>query len=148
MTIYKRMSKTKKICLWVAVGLLVACDGPFDRIGDTLKEDLNAVTYHNGVSITEGKIIADAYLYIHGNHLGPAPYVNITDGGDAWEGLVYHGLGVSPVNSQTPPVRVDKKTGQISWGKGPVVDRIDPSLIVNKKITASRSISGAMLSSE
>ncbi len=124
---------------------LTGCDGPFDHIGDTIKKNLATVTYDNGISITEGKIVADAYLYIHGNHIGPAPYVNITDGDNVWLGIVYTGFGVSPVQANAPPVQVNKHTGEITWAQGPTVHRIDDTQIVNKKISAGRSFSGEAL---
>ncbi len=90
-----------------------------------LREGLSTISYDNGIAITEAKILADAYLYLHGSEPGRLRHARIRDGGDRWFGDVIGGVGVSPLRTGLPPVEVDKITGQIKWPQGPTLARID-----------------------
>ncbi len=90
-----------------------------------LREDLSTVSYHNGIAITEAKIIADAYLYMHGSERGRVRHARIRDGGDRWYGDVIGGVGVSPLRTGLPPVEIDKNSGVVSWPQGPTLARVE-----------------------
>lgn len=131
--------------MWrIVVGcvLIAGCDSPFGTHGEILRRDIKTVSYDNGISITEGKIVADAYIYIHGGELGKAPHVRVRDGGEAWLGDIYTGFGVTPIPMDVPPVSVNKATGEANWAMGPSMARIVPGDIKIETIEPSRSVSG------
>ena len=91
-----------------------------------LKQSLQKISYDNGISITEAKIIADAYLYQYAITLANKPsgvvqrnkqrwHVKIRTGDGEWLGDVYTGRAIDPVPAQTPPVKINKKNGEITW---------------------------------
>ena len=136
----------RRVMLVMVCGLAVmGCDSLLDSHGEILRRDMETVSYDNGISITEGKIVADAYIYMHGGSVGKAPHVRIRDGGEEWLGDVYAGYGVSPVPADVPPVRVDKATGEVSWAMGPTIARIAVDDIKTEAIEASRSVSGDLI---
>lgn len=115
----------RKMAIIAASTWIGACQSPVQSHGDIVRKALSEVTYDNGVSMIEGKVIADAYLYVYGTHLGPAPYVKIRQGEGFWIGDVYTGTGVSPVPANASPVHVSIATGEVTWEQGPTVQRID-----------------------
>ena len=106
--------------------LLLCCSSPYSSHGDKVKTALDMVVYKDGISKTEAKAIADAYLIHYGSYKGRPSYARITEGDDVWIGevLVIKSLA-TPVNADLPPVMVDKKSGAVRWQYGPEVERID-----------------------
>jgi len=115
-----------KFLICLIAGLLVACDSPYSSYYDKVKSALEQVDYDDGISETEAKAIADAYLFHYGKYKGRATYARIFDGEDQWLGqvIVVKSLA-TPVIVDLPPVVVDKKRGRVSWTLGPVVERIE-----------------------
>jgi hypothetical protein len=103
---------------------LAACGSSINSHEEILRDDLSRVRYEDGITLIEAKFIADAYLFLHGGKIGKAPYVQLNDGGDAWVGVIFGGVAVSPERADHPPIMVDKKSGQVSWVEGPTVARV------------------------
>lgn len=104
---------------------LSACGSSMKDHAEILRDDLKRVKYEDGITLLEAKSIADAYLYLHGKKIGNAPHVKVSDGGDVWLGDIYGGVAVSPERVDSPPVEVDKQTGQVFWPEGPAVVRVE-----------------------
>ena len=114
----------KTLILFLIV-LLSACGGSMKGHEQILRDDLMRVKYDDGITLLEAKFIADAYLFLHGNKIGKAPHVKVHDGGDVWLCDIYGGVAVSPERADSPPVVVDKRTGQVAWPEGPTVARVE-----------------------
>ena len=124
------MNKTLILFL---IALLSACGSSMNDHAQILRDDLMRVKYDDGITLLEAKAIADAYLFLHGNKIGRAPHVKVRDGGDVWFCDIYGGVAVSPERADSPPVVVNKKTGQVTWPEGPVVAKVE--LFIDDKLT-------------
>ncbi len=103
---------------------LVACGSSMNSHEQILRDDLNTVVYDDGITLIEAKFIADAYLYLYGSKIGKAPYAQITNGGEYWIGDIFAGVAVSPERADTSPVKVNKKSGEVSWDDGPTIAKV------------------------
>lgn len=115
--------------LIVMLTSLTACNSSMNSHEQILRDDLKQVIYEDGITLIEAKYIADAYLYLYGGKIGKAPHVQITDGGDYWVGDIFAGVAVSPERASSPPVKVNKKNGEVSWDDGPLVTRVELPLV-------------------
>ncbi len=90
-----------------------------------LEKDLAAVSYDNGIDMREAKVIAEAYLYVYGDSLGPAPQVYIRRDGQRWLADIVVGVAVSPRLAHVPDVEISSLNGEVSWPLGPTVSQVD-----------------------
>jgi hypothetical protein len=97
---------------------------PEDRAN--LQAQLRTVVVEDGISVQEADIIAQSYFY----HFGPGCGVtqSVTDGGSSWISNTLVGYAAAPTRE---PIRIDKKTGRVTWSDGPTVE--DPKNIFNEK---------------
>ena len=105
--------------------LLASCSSPYSSHSDKVKSALDKVIYEDGITKTEAKAIADAYLIHHGSYKGRASYARISETEEHWLGevIVVKSLA-SPVKADLPPVLVDKASGSVTWQHGPAVEKI------------------------
>ncbi|NOZ53626.1 MAG: hypothetical protein GXP08_10870 [Gammaproteobacteria bacterium] len=114
-----------KCFVFLLTVLLFACGSPYSSHHDKVKLALDQVDYGDGISKTEAKAIADAYLIHYGKYKGRASYAKISDGGGQWFGEVIVVMQLaSPVIVDMPPVVVNKVSGEVSWKFGPFIERI------------------------
>ena len=90
-----------------------------------LEKDLAAVRYDNGIDMREAKVIAEAYLYVYGDSLGPAPRVYIRKDEQRWLADIVVGVAVSPRLAHVPVVEISSLNGEVSWPLGPTVSRVN-----------------------
>jgi hypothetical protein len=74
------------------------------------------VTVADGVSIEEAPVLADAYF--SGYITGCGMIGEVSDHGEKWHVETFIDYSHSPYD----PIRINKKTGRIMCGQGPVVD--------------------------
>ena len=119
---------TKLILLYIAVLILGACS-PQNTHLTYLQEELAKVSYDNGISITEAKIIGDAYLYRYAREGNKVSHIRVRSGKDdkqnKWLGDIYSGVAISPVAATLAPIEIDKLNGKVSWAHGPTIIRVD-----------------------
>ncbi|MFG0248847.1 MAG: hypothetical protein ACF8OB_08165 [Phycisphaeraceae bacterium JB051] len=87
-----------------------------------LQEQLRQINVNDGIDATEANIIAQSYFMQYGPGCGIAPPVE--DDGEHWISKTV--VGVVPV-ATAEPIRIDKATGAITWGRGLTVE--DPKSI-------------------
>ena len=102
-----------------------SCTSPYSSHMDKVRYALDKVNYKDGISKTEAKAIADAYLIRYGAYKGRASYAKVSEGDGEWLGkvIVVKSLA-TPVDADLPPVIVDKNSGAVRWQHGPSVTRI------------------------
>ena len=119
------------LTLFLVGVIIVLTSGCAPGTGSThyLQTELEKISYENGISVTEAKIIGDAYLYRYAKDGNKVPHVRIHSGKDdkknKWIGDIYSGVAISPVAASVPPLEIDKLTGQVTWLHGPTVMRVD-----------------------
>ena len=118
----------KLILMSIALLLLIACS-PQNTHLTYLQEELAKISYDNGISITEAKIIGDAYLYRYAREGNKVAHVRVRSGKDhkqnKWMGDIYSGVAISPMAATLAPIEIDKLNGKVSWAHGPTVMRVD-----------------------
>lgn len=93
-----------------------------------LTDEIGRVDFKTGITREQAKSIAQYYCHQHIAGCGTAQAV--IDRGSDWEITPVTGVaGVSDKNS----IAVDKHTGNVSWGKGPVLRLTE---LINSKETA------------
>lgn len=111
--------------------VLTLCGGcsPQNTHLNYLQNELQKVSYNNGISVTEAKIIGDAYLYRYAREGNKVAHVRIRSGKDnkqnKWLGDIYSGVAISPVAATLAPIEIDKLNGKVTWAHGPTVMRVD-----------------------
>lgn len=108
----------------LVLGLLWGCSSSMNNHEQNLRNELMRVKYEDGISLLEAKSIAEVYLYLHAGKIGKAPHVQVRDAGEVWLCDIFGGRAISPERVDSPPVVVDKRTGEVSWPDGPTVDRV------------------------
>lgn len=113
--------KKSKIFVMCAV-ICTACthvfsDMPNESINQRYEEDarkqLDAIDSHDGISRNEAKVIFEVYGYRFFINNG---WGSITDGGENWLGSVLDHWSDQPLPHK---VKINKKTGAVSWEIGP-----------------------------
>ena len=128
------MENQIKIVLQIALlGLILsACKPSFITHDERVKLAMRNINYEDGISKQEAMTIADAYLILHGKYKGRALFARISDVEDLWVGKVYVAKSLaSPVDSDLPPIVINKSSGKIHWKHGPALDRIDLDALDN-----------------
>ena len=119
---------SKLVLLCIAFLILGACS-PQNTHLTYLQEELAKVSYDNGISITEAKIIGDAYLYRYAREGNKVAHVRVRSGKDSkqnkWLGDIYSGVAISPVAATLAPIEIDKLNGKVTWAHGPTVIRVE-----------------------
>lgn len=119
---------TKLVLIGITFLILGACS-PQNTHLSYLQEELAKVSYDNGISITEAKIIGDAYLYRYAREGNKISHIRVRSGKDnkqnKWLGDIYSGVAISPVAASLAPIEIDKLNGKVSWAHGPTVIRVD-----------------------
>jgi hypothetical protein len=95
----------------------------YDQRRSRLATELKAVTVEDGVDEAEANVIAQSYFLRFGPGCGYA--ADVTDGGPVWISAAHVGYAGVPTRE---PIRIDKRTGRVTWGNGPTVE--DPHSIL------------------
>ena len=86
---------------------------------DEMKElqiRLRTVVVEDGINEQEADIIAQSYFIRFGFGCGAA--AKVTDGGEYWVSRTYVGYAAVPYE----PIRIDKRTGCVTWSNGPTIE--------------------------
>ncbi len=81
-----------------------------------LENELSSIDFSDGVSAEESNSIVQAYFYRFGTGCGAA--LSAIDQGEAWK----HPVGIGIAGTPTDPIFINKKTGEISWAHGPIIN--------------------------
>jgi len=123
----------KQLLLFSLTCLALSCSkvSPSSHQIRDLQAQLRTVVVEDGISVQEADIIAQSYFY----HFGPGCGVahNVADGGSCWISNTQVGYAGTLTRE---PIRIDKKTGRITWSDGPTVE--DPKSIFNQEKNSSK----------
>ena len=113
----------------LSITLILGACSPQNTHLTYLQEELAKVSYDNGISITEAKIIGDAYLYRYAREGNKVSHIRVRSGKDdkqnKWLGDIYSGVAISPIAASLAPIEIDKLSGKVSWAHGPTIIRVD-----------------------
>ena len=94
-----------------------------------LQTELAKVSYDNGISVTEAKIIGDAYVYLYARDGNKIPHVRVRSGKNdkqsKWLGDIYSGVAISPIAATLDPLEIDKLNGKVTWAHGPTIMKVE-----------------------
>jgi len=79
------------------------------------RKRLDAIDSQDGIDRNEAEVIFELYGFRFFLNNG---WGSLTDGGEIWLGTVMGHLGNQPLSNK---VKINKKTGAVSWGIGPDV---------------------------
>jgi hypothetical protein len=100
--------------------LLAGCDEPaaisYPQELQALKNRLATVNMDDGISKDEADIIAENYWALCG--IGCGAMMPPEDWGQYWISKTVLGYAARPTRE---PIRIDKKSGQITWSDGPTI---------------------------
>ena len=88
-----------------------------DDLQRELHAQLSTVVVEDGIDLREANIIAQSYFLRYGPGCGAAE--DVTDGGESWISITPVGYAAIPTRE---PIRIDKRTGRVTWSNGPTIE--------------------------
>ena len=118
-----------KVTVLILYGVILAGCSHKGTHQQYLQTELAKISYENGITVTEAKIIGDAYLYVYAREGNKIPHVRVRSGKNEkqskWLGDIYSGVAISPIAATLAPLEIDKLNGRVTWAHGPTVMRVN-----------------------
>ena len=109
-----------KVPLLIALSCILCGCASYQTRDDHRRElqaQLQTVVVEDGINLQEANIIAQSYFLRFGPGCGVA--TTVSDDGAYWVAKTYIGIAAVPTRE---PIRINKRTGQVTWSDGPTIE--------------------------